>query len=163
MRAAELLRLALWPLALAGAAAVARAALAPVGAPLPRATRATRVAAQASPQAYPADSLAALVQAGDVFRLGHRPAPVRYDPAPPLGSAPPSTPTAARPALLLAGVLLGGEPAAVIEGLPGTDGARVLHVGQVVAHYLLREVSADRAVIVGPDTVWVLTLRRQFR
>jgi len=163
VRTAQVLRLALWPLAVAGAAAVARAALVPIGAALPRTTRAARVAAQAGPQAYPADSLAAVVQAGDVFRLGHRPAPVRYDPAPQSVPAPSPTPTAARPALLLAGVLLGGEPAAVIEGLPGTDGARVLHVGQVVAHYLLREVSADRAVIVGPDTVWVLTLRRQFR
>ena len=160
MRAAELLRLALWPLAVAGAAAVIHAALVPIGAPLPRTTRATRVAAQAGPPAYPADSLAALVQAGDVFRLGHRPAPVRYDPA--AGGSPQAwSPPVSRPALRLVGLVAGATPLAAIEGLPGVEGGRLLKVGEQVAGFRLMAIEGGRVRIVGQDTVWVLTLRQQ--
>lgn len=160
MRAAEVLRLALWPLAVAGVAVVARAALAPVAAPLPRAARATRVVAQASPQAYAADSLAALVQAGDVFRLGHRPAVVRYDPA--VGAGPqPWSPPVSRPALRLVGLVAGAAPFAAIEGLPGVEGGRLLRVGEQIAGYRVTSIEGGRVRIVGQDTVWVLTLRHQ--
>lgn len=161
MRSAELLRLALWPLAVAGAAAVIHSARVPIGAPLPRSARATRVAAQAGPQAYPADSLAALVQAGDVFRLGHRPAPVRYDPA--AGAAPEgwTPPEAPRAALRLTGLVGGAVPAAAIEGLPGIEGGRLLKVGERVAGFRLMAIEGGRVRIVGQDTVWVLTLRQQ--
>jgi len=160
VRAAGVLRLALWPLALAGAAAVTHAALVPIAAPLPRTTRATRVAAQAGPEAYPADSLAALVEAGDVFRLGHRPAPVRYDPA--AGAGPqPWSPPVSRPALRLVGLVAGATPLAAIEGLPAIEGGRVLKVGERVAGFRLIAIEGGRVRVSGQDTVWVLTLRQQ--
>lgn len=160
MRAAELLRLALWPLALAGAVAVIYSARVPIVASLPRTARATRVAAQAGPQAYPADSLAALVQAGDVFRLGHRPAPVRYDPA--AGAGPqPWSPPVPRPALRLVGLVAGATPLAAIEGLPGVEGGRLLRVGEQVAGFRLMAIEGGRVRVSGQDTVWVLTLRQQ--
>lgn len=160
MRAAELLRLALWPLALAGVVAVIHSAGVPIAASLPRSARATRVAAQAGPQAYPADSLAALVQAGDVFRLGHRPAPVRYDPA--AGAGPqPWSPPVSRPALRLVGLVAGATPLAAIEGLPGVEGGRLLKVGEQVAGFRLMAIEGGRVRVSGQDTVWVLTLRQQ--
>ena len=160
MRAAELLRLALWPLALAGVVAVIHSAGVPIAASLPRSARATRVAAQAGPQAYPADSLAALVQAGDVFRLGHRPAPVRYDPA--AGAGPqPWSPPVSRPALRLVGLVAGATPLAAIEGLPGVEGGRLLRVGEQVAGFRLMAIERGRVRVAGQDTVWVLTLRQQ--
>lgn len=160
MRAAELLRLALWPLALAGVVAVIHSAGVPIAASLPRSARATRVAAQAGPQAYPADSLAALVQAGDVFRLGHRPAPVRYDPA--AGAGPqPWSPPVSRPALRLVGLVAGATPLAAIEGLPGVEGGRLLKVGEQVAGFRLMAIEGGRVRVAGQDTVWVLTLRQQ--
>jgi len=160
VRAANLLRLALWPLAVAGAAAVLHAALAPVAAPLPRAPRAPRFAAQATSHPYPADSLAALVQAGDVFRLGHRAAPVRYDPA--AGTGPQQwSPPPSRPALRLVGLVAGAVPVAAIEGLPGIEGGRLLKVGEQLAGYRVTSIEGGRVRIAGQDTVWVLTLRHQ--
>jgi hypothetical protein len=151
---------ALWPLAVAGVAAVMHAALAPVAPPLPRAARASRAVAQLTPHPYPADSLAALVQAGDVFRLGHRPAPVRYDPA--TGTGPQSwSPPVSRPALRLVGLIAGPTPVAAIEGLPGIEGGRLLKVGEQLAGYRVTSIEGGRVRVVGRDTVWVLTLRHQ--
>jgi len=160
VRATDLLRLTLWPLAVAGAAAVVHATLAPIAAPLPRGARATRVAALATPQPYAADSLAALVQAGDVFRLGHRPAPVRYDPA--AGGSPQAwSPPVSRPALRLVGLVAGAVPVAAIEGLPGMEGGRLLKVGEHLAGLRVISIEGGRVRIVGQDTAWVLTLRHQ--
>jgi hypothetical protein len=118
------------------------------------------MAAQAGPQAYPADSLAALVQAGDVFRLGHRPAPVRYDPA--AGAGPqPWSPPVSRPVLRLVGLVAGATPLAAIEGLPGVEGGRLLKVGERVAGFRLMAIEGGRVRVAGQDTVWVLTLRQQ--
>lgn len=151
-------RFALWPLALTGAAAVFRVALAPIGAPLPARGRASHQATSADPSPYAAESLAAAVRAGDVFRLGHHPAAVPYNPATG-GGAQSFVPPPMRPALRLVGLIGGLTPEAAIEGLPGIEGGRLLRVGEQLAGYRVTGIEGGRVRIAGQDTVWVLTLR----
>jgi hypothetical protein len=110
------------------------------------------------------DSLAGAAAGHDPFRMSRSPAGVRFDPgdalAVPLPMAPPMV---SRPQLVLVGVVLGSEPTALIEGLPGADGPRLLRLGERVGGFGLREVTADGAVIAGPDTVWTLRVRTRFQ
>jgi hypothetical protein len=99
-----------------------------------------------------------VVQAGDAFRLGHRPAAVRYDPA--TGTGPQAwSPPVSRPALRLVGLIGGATPVAAIEGLPGVEGGRLLRVGEQLAGFRVAGIEGGRVRVVGQDTVWVLTLR----
>jgi hypothetical protein len=107
------------------------------------------------------DSLARAITARDPFRLGRAPSVVPFDPEPPTtGYAPP--PRAPRPPLALAGILLGEEPLALIDGLPGVEGSRVMRLGERVGDFVLRAVASDHVVIAGPDTTWTLRVRSQF-
>jgi len=154
-------RMALWPLALAGAVALGRAALAPVAALREGGSARGGRGSAAEPRPYAAESLAARVDEGDVFRLGHSPAAVRYDPAAgaaPQGWTPPQPP---RPALRLTGLVGGAAPAAAIEGLPGVEGGRLLRIGEEAAGFRVVAIEGGRVRVAGQDTVWVLTLRRQ--
>lgn len=102
------------------------------------------------------DSLAGAIVAKNPFRAHRSPAHLRYSAATVAGVPTPSTPTVQ---FALAGVLLGDEPVALLDGLPGFEHTRAVRVGETVAGYRLREVSADRAVVVGPDTTYVLPVR----
>lgn len=152
-------RLGLWPLAVTGLAALGWAALAPITqAALPAPVRLEQ--ADTGPTVpYPADSLAARVEGTDPFRLGHRPAPVKYDPqasaAPPAGYTPPRAP------LRLVGLVGGPPPLAALSGLPGIEGDRLLGVGQQVGGFRVVSIDGGRVRVAGQDTVWVLTLRQQ--
>lgn len=109
------------------------------------------------------ESLAVLVQT-DPFRLGRRPATISYDPA--VGDQPPVEPPAIqRPTLILAGLVQGGavKAGALIEGLPGTVGARLLQVGDTSGGIRLRRIGAEEAVLTGQDTTWKLKLRRPWQ
>jgi len=155
------MRMALWPLALAGAAALGRSALAPVAAAREGGGRRGERDARAASSPYAADSLAARAEAGDLFRLGRAPSAVRYDPASgaaPEGWTPPRPP---RPALRLTGLVGGAEPAAAIEGLPEVEGGRLLRVGERLAGFRIVSIDGGRVRVAGQDTVWVLTLRQQ--
>jgi hypothetical protein len=54
-------------------------------------------------------------------------------------------------------------PLAVVEGLPGVDGSRVMRIGDQVAGLKLRQIGHNRAVIVGMDTTWVLEVREPWK
>lgn len=109
-----------------------------------------------------ADSLARAIVARDPFRMGRAPSGVPFNPDAVAGATASPPPRAPRPALALAGIVLGGEPQALIDGLPGVEGSRVMRVGERVGDYVLRAIAADRVVIAGPDTMWTLRVRSQF-
>ena len=104
------------------------------------------------------DSLARFVVGVDPFRLSRRPALVQYDP---LRAQEQLAPPAPKPVLQLAGIVWEGgtDPVAVVEGLPGTDGPRVVRVGDVVAGLRVQRISRDNVRIEGADTTWVLKVR----
>jgi len=107
----------------------------------------------------PAESIAAVVSR-DPFRIGRRPVLPAYDP---LRLAEQLAPPAPKPTLLLVGLVSGADPSAVIEGLPSTEGSRILRVGDVVAGLRVKTISGNRVVIVGMDTTWVLEVREPWK
>jgi hypothetical protein len=113
-----------------------------------------------SSAAYPADSLARAAAARDLFRADRRPAPVAYDPVRGTAPAPDAPP---KPVLVLSGIIWGALPQAVIEGLPGVDGPRVMRVGDVVAGLKVRDIESNRVLIAGMDTTWSLTVREPWK
>ena len=68
---------------------------------------------------------------------------------------------AGKPKLILRGVLGGPPWDALIDGVPGHDGALVVRVGQTVAGFTVRAVRRDTVFIRGFDTTWALTLGRR--
>jgi hypothetical protein len=119
---------------------------------------ATQSARTARP--YPADSLARAVVAGDLFRSDRRPGAVPYDPtrgAAPLLDGP------AKPTLTLTGVVWGDEPQAVVEGLPTSDGPRVVRAGDVIGGFTIQRIDPTRVVVTGMDTTWALTVREPWK
>lgn len=138
-------RLAAWPLV-------------PVTLPAMSDSVATRPQPAAN-QTMAAESVAAIARR-DPFRVGRRPALPPYDP---LRLAEQLAPPPARPALALVGILDGVTPSAVIEGLPGVSGARVVRVGDVVGGLAIKKVGGGRVVISGMDTTWVLGVREPWK
>ena len=57
----------------------------------------------------------------------------------------------------------GNDPSAVIEGLPGVEGSRVVRVGDVVAGLQVKNITNGRVVIAGVDTTWVLEVREPWK
>jgi hypothetical protein len=146
---------ALWTLPLTGIAALCWAALAPI-APTIALRPATRGVEPAFARPYRAESLARLAVNGDVFRLRRTPAGTGYDP---MRGAVSEAPPAPKPQLALSGIVWGAEPAAIIEGLPGTEGPRVLRRGETVAGLCLHEITRERVTVVGLDTTWTLKVK----
>jgi hypothetical protein len=72
-------------------------------------------------------------------------------------------PAPPKPVLSLVGLVSGIEPAAVVEGLPGVEGSRVVRVGDVFAGLRIKQIDSDRVVIVGMDTTWVLRVREPWK
>lgn len=106
-----------------------------------------------------AESATAIVSR-DPFRIVRRPTLPAYDPLRLAEQLAPPPPT---PVLSLVGVVIGAVPSAVIEGLPGVEGSRVLRVGDVVAGLRVKQISNGRVVIVGMDTTWVLEVREPWK
>jgi hypothetical protein len=71
-------------------------------------------------------------------------------------SAPP------KPTLLLAGIVWGRQPLAVLEGVPGTSEPRVVVEGDTAGGLRVRSVTRDRVVVTGFDTVWTLQLKARW-
>jgi len=76
-----------------------------------------------------------------------------------LAAAPPPP----KPTLLLTGVVWGTRPSALIEGIPGQEGARLLRPGDTAGGIRLRSLTQTRAVLVGFDTVWSLVIREPWK
>jgi hypothetical protein len=145
----------------AGGVALAVSGFAPVVTLTPSAALRRPSPPSAVPSPYPADSLARLAVVRDVFRATRRPPSLAYDPqraATPVDVSQPPKPT-----LALLGLVAGAEATAVIEGLPGVEGARVVRVGDVVSGVRVVRISADQVRLVGMDTVWVLRVREPWK
>jgi len=110
---------------------------------------------------YPVDSLARVAVSRDVFRSGRRPGSVAYDPQ--RAAAPVEVTQPPKPVLTLLGLVAGAEPTAVIEGLPGVEGSRVVRVGDAVAGIKVQSIAGDHVRLVGMDTVWVLRVREPWK
>jgi hypothetical protein len=63
------------------------------------------------------------------------------------------------PVPLLTGILWGPEPSAILEGLPGMEGAALLRTGERLGPIQVRRITRDRVELAGLDTVWVLRVR----
>jgi hypothetical protein len=144
-----------WVFFALGVVVLARAATAPIGAPHLSSTI-LHQPQHASPKVYP-DSLAPALVARDPFRATRRPAEVAYDPV--RVALPVPSEAVQKPALVLVGIVSGTVPEAVLEGLPGIEGSRLVHVGDLVAGLLVKRIERDRVVITGMDTVWTLRVR----
>lgn len=108
------------------------------------------------------ESLSAATVGRDPFRLTRRPAAVAYDP---IRLAEQTAPPAPKPVLQLVGIVWEGgrDPTALVEGLPGVEGVRVVRIGDVVAGLRIRSITANAVRIAGLDTVWVLKVREPWR
>ncbi len=161
MTAARAIGLALWVALLAGGAAVAWAAFAPMATPPARAapTLAPIPSSTAATGGLALEAAARLVSRRDPFRLGRAPAAVRYDPER-QASATVQVVSEPRPALRLVGVVAGPWPVAVIEGFSGLEGPRVVRPGERVGRLRIAAIAPGQVRVLGPDTAWTLTVRR---
>jgi hypothetical protein len=155
------LRLPLLVVGLLGVTASVRSAVGPITrVQLPRAAVSdTSAPVSSSGGRIAAESVAAVV-ARDPFRIGRRPLLPAYDPlrlAEQVAAPPP------KPTLTVVGVVNGSEPSAVIEGLPGVEGSRVVRVGDEVAGLQIKRIANGRVVIAGMDTTWVLEVREPWK
>ena len=119
------------------------------------------------PRRVPRDRLAAAgqtVTGGNPFRLDRAPAPIGFNqPALPgmPGMMPPpmyEPPPPPRPALFVSGIV--GPPwQALLEGVPGREGAVVVKRGDVLGDLRVRDITERVVVVASPDTTWRLTVR----
>lgn len=105
-------------------------------------------------------SLVRLVILRTPFRASRKPAMVAFDPNPP---APAAASTAAKPVLALSGIVWSGDPTAVIQGLPGIEGSKVVRRGDVVAGFRISRIDRDRVWVTGFDTTWTLAVREPWK
>ncbi|HLB38652.1 MAG TPA: hypothetical protein VJL31_18930 [Gemmatimonadales bacterium] len=156
MSATVALRILVWTFVALGFLALAGAALVPPAPPQLEAHP-----APASPLTDPMpiprnlDSAASLVATRNLFRRSRQPSPISS------GAAAPTTqPGVPKPVLRLAGLVVGADPSAVIEGFPGLEGPRVVRVGDVIGQLTVRRVDSALVEVTGMDTTWVLRVRR---
>jgi len=103
------------------------------------------------------DSVAGAVLHVAPFREDGRPSRVVYDPARPTGmQIDQGTP---RPTLVLSGILEGRAPLAVLDGIPGREGAVVLALGDTAGGLRIRRIKEGQVTVTGMDTTWTLTVR----
>ena len=102
-------------------------------------------------------SLTRGIVAHDPFRPERRPASVAFLVADPGSTAPPAPP---RPVLVLTGIVWGPVPQAVLEGIPGTEGPRVVRSGDVLGELRIRRITTEVVTVTGMDTTWVLKVRK---
>jgi len=156
------LELILWAVALASAALAAREwrgsqerAADASGAPRVVTAHATGRAATSG-----ADGIDAVV-AVDPFRPQRHPSPVSFRPdSDAVAQRPPASPN---PTLVLAGIVGGPPWEALLEGLPGRDGAVLVRRGDTFGALRIGGISRDTAFVFGADTVWRLGLKRTWQ
>jgi hypothetical protein len=106
------------------------------------------------------DSVVQLIIARTPFRAARRPAAVAFDPRLPAQIDAPDTP---KPALALSGIVWGAEPTAIIQGLPGIEGSKVVRRGDVIGGIKVSRIERERVWVSGLDTTWALTLREPWK
>lgn len=110
------------------------------------------------------------IAAANPFRLDRVPAPLGFSrpgagplgmgmmPPPPAYTPPPPP----RPPLYVSGIV--GPPwQALLEGVPGREGAVPVSAGTVLGDLRIRSVTRDQVVVVGPDTTWRLPVRKPWQ
>jgi type II secretory pathway component PulC len=105
------------------------------------------------------DSIASAVAAAAPFRMRRSAATAGYDPRRAGEPAAPPADAVPKPSLVLAGIVWGARPSAVIGGIPGSARARVVERGDTMAGLKVRRVERERVVITGYDTTWNLRVR----
>jgi len=85
--------------------------------------------------------------------------PTRTPAAPFSAASTPPPSQIPRPTLVLTALAGGRDPSAVLEGLPGVEGARVVRVGDTIGGVRIRSIRVGRVVVTGLDTLWSLMLR----
>jgi len=100
------------------------------------------------------------ITARDPFRVGRRPVLPAYDP---LRLAEQLAPPPPRPVIAVVGILEGRPPSAVLEGLPGVEGSRVVRVGDVIGPLKIKGIDGQRVVVAGMDTTWILEVRKPWQ
>ncbi|HEU4648238.1 MAG TPA: hypothetical protein VFS33_04200 [Gemmatimonadales bacterium] len=105
------------------------------------------------------DSLLRAAAARAPFRSNRVAAAIAYDPDRPPQPGMPTPPPAPKPTLALSGIVWGTAPAAVLEGVPGVDGPRVVRAGESVGGLRVKRIRRDAIVVVGLDTSWTLKVR----
>lgn len=125
------------------------------------------------PRHIPPGRLAAAartVAGGNPFRLDRAPAPIGFarpgGPGMPdaFGASPPPyvPPPPPRPQLFVSGIV--GPPwQALLEGVPGREGAVVVRRGDVLGDLRVHEITQTVVVVASPDTTWRLPVRRPWQ
>lgn len=103
--------------------------------------------------------------AHDPFRRTRTPTDRPYDAwaleaAKQAAAAPPPPP---HPMLSVSGILFGPRPSVLVEGIPGAEGARLLHQGDTTGGLRVRAITRTHAIISGFDTLWTLPIRETWR
>jgi hypothetical protein len=97
----------------------------------------------------------------DAFRFTRRPAKEPYHPS--RSNIDQPHPVRVKPVLLLRGIIAGDSPTAVMEGLPGVEGARVVREKDVIGGLRISAISERGVRVTGLDTVWVLEVREPWQ
>lgn len=126
--------------------------------PLPITPAAPRVTLPPFVDADTLEAAVGVIAAENLFRAERSSADTERAAATPVPGQPM---VAGKPKLILRGVLGGPPWDALIDGVPGHDGALVVRVGQTVAGFTVRAVRRDTVFIRGFDTTWALTLGRR--
>lgn len=111
------------------------------------------------------DSLTAAAAGKAPFRASRAAPRVRYDAERPVMAGAVAAPRGPRPVLAVSGIAWGGtaRASAVIEGLPGSEGARVVRAGEVVAGLRVRRIQPDLVIVTAKDTTWTLRVREPWK
>ncbi len=109
-----------------------------------------------SPLHGASDSLDHWLVTRDPFRTTRTAAEVPFDPDPAPAAVEPAPP---KPTLAVTGIVWGSEPSAVVEGLPGQEGSRLVRVGERIGPLRIRRIAPRQVTITGMDTTWVLEVR----
>lgn len=96
----------------------------------------------------------------NLFRADRRPSGRPYSDAPPMTAISDAAPRPPKPAIAVTGLVGGSRPAAVLEGLPGLEGARVVAVGDSAGGVRVIRITGSTIVLRGFDTLWTLGVRR---
>lgn len=130
----------------------------PLASPATVMTQVGRVTAVRTDAAFDTvDLLPDGIIARDPFRIARVPASVPFGYSPPASSEQASRP---HPAITLRGIVGGPPWQAILDGLPGQAAGTVVGQGFSTDSLLVKRITRDSVVIVGPDTTWILLIGR---